>query len=179
MVTTWKLTVPTMVVVFSSNLGSNIGRFRFAGFQTFSRFFHGTPREISGHFSGRSAPKPGRFGTSRAKPARFTVSRDGISPRPEFRVYFRPTCVARDSVSADRETGLFGPQDAKTPWFGAGRAVKRPEIPHGLSSKKPKFPRKPLIAERRTKSCSGLGPGTSAENLGWKGPRQCSRASRN
>ena len=32
---------------------------------------------ISGHFSGRSAPKPGRFG----KPARFTVSRDGISQK--------------------------------------------------------------------------------------------------
>ena len=135
-------------------LGSNIGRFRFAGFQTFSRFFNGTPRGISGHFSGRSAPKPGRFGTSRAKPARFTVSRDGISPRPEFRVYFRPTCVARDSVSADRETDLFGPQDAKTPWFGAGRAVKRPEIPHGLSSKKPKFPRKPPTAKSRTKISS-------------------------
>ena len=82
------------------------------------------------------------------------VSRHGISPRPEFRVYFqivRPTFVARDSVSTDRETGPFGPQDPKTTWFGAGRPEERPEIPRGLPAKKPKFPRNPFIADNRTK----------------------------
>ena len=46
---------------------------------------------------------------------------------------------------------LFGPQEAKNPWFGAGRAAKRPQIPLFETSEKPKFPRKPFVAEGRTK----------------------------
>ena len=80
-----------------------LGRNRFTLKGTEFGSFDSNPRGISDHFTARSAREPGFFGTFRAKKARFTVSQEGISPRPKFRAIFqvvRTTFVARDSVSA-------------------------------------------------------------------------------
>ena len=80
---------------------------------------------ISSHFTVHPGPKPGGFGTLIAKKASFTVSRDGFSSHegepgdPKNGPNLR---TRRDSVSADRETGLFGPKGTKMPSFG-GRAT--------------------------------------------------------
>ena len=76
------------------------------------------------------------------------LSRDGISPRPRFQAIFRviqPTSVARDSASTDRETGVFGPQGAKSPGFGAWRPAKWTEIPVGLPPKIPPCRHPPIF----------------------------------
>ena len=93
----------------------------------------GNPRGISTHFSCHPA--------SRANKASFTASREKESHRSRNFGRFSRSSGTHSwlEIPSQLPVGLrfFGPHGTKTPWFGAGRPVKRPEIPLGLPSKDP------------------------------------------
>ena len=106
-------------------------RFR-AGFGMLGVLFGPLFARYFGPFYKSPGPKPGGFGTLIAKKASFTVSREGFSSHegepgdPKNGPNLR---TRRDSVSADREAGLFGRKGAKLPWFwGPGDLENGPKF---------------------------------------------------
>ena len=69
-----------------------------------------------------------------------------------FSTFTGPLFEARDPVSADRETGIFVPQGARTPWFEAWRLVKWSEIPRDQPSKS--HPKSRILRENQQRAYS-------------------------